>query len=361
MSKSTTAGLLGHYFGPVAELLKMDGVNNIFVNRFNEIQYEQFGATKQWDNHWKNENQLREAIKILANTLNQPIQDDEPLLDAVMPDGSRLNAGLPPVVDHSYMAIRVFPEEVITALKLIEWGSINQAMYDYLKLTVLTRRNTVVSGGTGAGKTTLVQMLMDEIPRDRRLVVLEDTKELKARSYNCLQLEAPKRRNSNGDQFVTLGRLVVNALRQTPKALVVGEMREAGAAVAYRTLLNTGHSGVITTLHSDSAEDAVDRLRDLVQEGLPNTPNEIIVKGLQKSLHVLVHAEDTSLSGKRVVSVCEMQQGEVCRLFEWDYLTRCHRINDDVVANSSIWRDAKKLELDLSWMGDTFKRFILRP
>ena len=354
---TTTDDLLSHYFGPISELLKKEGVNNIYVNRYDEIQYEAFGETHTWERCWDNEHHLRDAVKTLANALHQPIHGDEPLLDAVMPDGSRLNAGLPPVVEHTYMAIRVFPEKVISPDQLIAWESLTRPMYDFLKLAVLTRQNIVVSGGTGSGKTTLVQMLLDEIPDDRRLVVIEDTKELKTRNYNCLQLEAPKRRSIDGRQLVTLGRLVINALRQTPKALVVGEMRESDAAVAYRTLLNTGHSGVITTLHADSAEDSIDRLRDLVQEGMPSTPNTVIENGLYKSLNLIVHAEDTYLSGKRTVAIAEVQEGNVVRLFEWDYSQKNHRINKDALMRSEVWHVAQRYRLNLDWMDDELKPF----
>lgn len=354
-----TGQIFSNYFSPISELLTLAGVNNIFVNNHEVIQYEQFGETKTWGQKWNSESELNSAVRALANTLDQPIDEDEPVLDAVMPDGSRLNAVLPPCTPSTVLSIRVFPEEMITAEDLIKWGSLTRPMFEFLKLGVLCRRNSVVAGGTGAGKTTLVEILGQEIPKSRRLIIVEDTRELKGRQDdNVIRMEAPKRRDKHGVQRVTLGRLVINTLRQTPKALIVGEMRDPDAAAAYRTLLNTGHSGVITTLHADSAEDSIDRLRDLVQEGMPQTPNDVIVSGLKKALNIIVYCEETLLHGRRTTHIVELQDRETVRLFEWDFDKGCHVAHQDAIANSPIWAIARRSGLDLSWMDEFFAPFI---
>lgn len=340
--------LMDEYYRPISPLLKMDGVTNIYVNRFNEVLYEQFGETKIWNDTWDNEESLQTSIKLLANNLEQPIDEAEPLLDAVMPDGSRLNAGLPPILDYSYVTIRVFPEKRITYEKLIEYGSLTREMYEYLYLSVLTKKNIVVAGGTGSGKTTLVQMLLDHIPDSRRLVVIEDTRELKTRSFNCLQLEAPKRKDQYGNQQkVTLSRLVVNALRQTPESLVVGEMRDGAAATAYRTLLNTGHSGIITTIHSDSAQLTINRLTDMVLEANPGLQQNIVSSGFMSSIGVIVYARNTETKGKRITTIAEVIKGEIIPIFEWDDFLEKHVIHEEVLEKSQLWNEIKRLKIEI--------------
>jgi pilus assembly protein CpaF len=358
--KSVILELMNHYFKPIEKLLVMDGVTNIYVNRYDQILYDQLGEKKVSKERWASEEELRNSIETLAHSLKQPIGIEDPLLDAVLPDGSRLNAGIPPIVDCCYLTVRVFPAKQIGSEELIKWRSLTEQMYQFMQLHVLCKQNMIVAGGTSSGKTTLVQMLINDIPESNRLVVIEDTKELKTREYNCIQMEAPKRKNKKGDQVITFGRLVENVLRLTPESLVVGELRNSDAAVPYRTLLNTGHSGIITTFHADSAEESMDRLRDMVQEGMPNTPNEVIMRGLNTSIKVIVHAENTETSGKKVVAVANVVEGKVCRMFEWDYIAKKHICNKDMLALSPIWKKAREFELDLSWMDAIFQPYFLK-
>ncbi len=160
-----------------------------------------------------------------------------------MPDGSRLNAVLPPIVENTVLTIRVFPEKPITGEQLIAWGALSGRMLDYLRFCVLTRQNIIVSGGVNSGKTTLLKIMIDTIPDARRLIVIEDTKELSL-GKDTIQMEAPNRTNSFGEKVVTMGRLTINTLRMNPSQVVLGEIRDPEAASAFKTLTNTGHSGV---------------------------------------------------------------------------------------------------------------------
>lgn len=324
-NQSASIQLLNHYFQPIAPLLSMEGVTNIFVNRYDLIYYESQGRRHTWDSAWKNEGELISAIHTLSRSLRQPLDESEPLLDARLDGGSRVNAVLPPVGEYASMSIRVFPETAISGDQLVSWGAMTQEMLDYLQSQVSRQSNLVISGCVDSGKTTLMKILIDSIPSDHRLVIIEDTKEIQVSSErhpDYIQLEAPQRRDSLGVRRVTMGRLIKNALRMSPAALVLGEVRDSEAATALRDLMNTGIRGILATLHANDAEDTLIRLQNLVSETSPNTSYQIVSANLRRNIHVVVNCTHEQGHGRRISEIAELSGESLQIVFRYNKHSR---------------------------------------
>ena len=290
--------LLASYFSPI-DPIREAGASNIFINGHDSIFYERRGITREWDGTgWKNEFSLTEAIHMLANSLNQPIAKDYPMLDARLPDGSRVNAVLPPVTQRPCISLRLFPRKTLGSDALIASSSITREQIDFLALSVRASRNVLVSGCTDSGKTTLIKLLSDYIPPSRRLIVLEDTAELNLSPElhpNIISLEAADR-----DSRVTMDSLVINSLRMSPQALILGELRDAPTANAFRTVLNTGLRGILATMHANNCHETLTRLHDLVAEQTPNIRYETLRENINRNIDIVVSMTKTESRGRHV-------------------------------------------------------------
>ena len=255
------------YGEPIQELVAMDGINEICVNKFDKIWYELEGQWVLHDKKWDSENQLVKFIELIGKALNQPINQNYPVLDARLADGSRVNAVLPPVgVNGANMTLRPFPKVVPDEEKLLHWGAFNVELVEYFKAAVAAKKNIVVAGGTGSGKTTLLRLFASWIPADDRVVVVEDTAEFILIDHpNFVSLEAAARKESKEAETIDMSRLIKNALRMRPDRLIIGEVRDAAAAIAFLTAINTGHDGIIASLHSSTPEEAISRISELTE------------------------------------------------------------------------------------------------
>lgn len=321
-ANATSQMLLSYYLRPIEKLLSMKGVTNIFVNRFDTIYYEKGGRRLRWDQCWGSESELISSIQTLARNLRQPMSEDEPLLDARLSDGSRVNAILPPVSKDASMSVRVFPLTAITGEQLVEWGALTPPLLSYLYQSVKQQRNILVSGCVDSGKTTLLKILIDQIPAEYRLVVIEDTTEIRidpSKHIDFVQLEAAHRSAKPGVAPVGMDRLIKNALRMSPAALVLGEVRDADAACALRILMNTGLRGILATLHANDAEDTLIRLQDLVAERSQNTSYGIIAENLRRNIDVVVNCTHRQGYGRMVSEVAEIRGLDIVPLFKYDF------------------------------------------
>jgi pilus assembly protein CpaF len=317
--------LVRHYLTPIEPYFRLDAVTGIFVNRFDSVYIMRHGEFQKVDGRWMSEFHFVTAIEQIANALGQEVHAIErPLLDARLDDGSRINAVLAPTgVAGSNMTVRLFPKTRYTAEALMKVGSFDEGMRDYLRLAMLNRFNLLVSGGTGSGKTTLLNAVSNFIPPDDRIVSIEDTAELQIDSSHWVALEAPHRFMKDVEPL-TMSRLVKNALRMEPQRLIVGEVRDGAAAEALLTAANTGHSGILSTIHANSAIDTIDRLTNLAAAGFAAIPYEHVQRQVRNNLDVIVHAEKTPRHGRRVVEIAELSHGEFKLLWQWNYRLGCH-------------------------------------
>ncbi len=302
---TATADLLKVYFEPIEELLRDGAVTNIHVNAWDEVFFDKRGATHRYGGSWRDEEELANAIHTLAASLQQDIDPRRPLLDARLPDGTRINAVLPPVSERPCLSIRVFPETALTGEDLVSFRALRVDMLEFLREQTRKRANILISGCVDSGKTTLLKVLCGEIPPEIRLLVIEDTAELRLsreQHPNMVCLEAASR-----DSDVDMRTLIVNSLRMSPGAMVLGELREASAAAALRTALNTGLRGVMTTLHANDCADTMIRLTDLVSEATPNTGWEIVAKALRGNIDFVVSCTNTPGRGRYVREIAQFR------------------------------------------------------
>ncbi|HJV61901.1 MAG TPA: ATPase, T2SS/T4P/T4SS family [Albitalea sp.] len=317
--------LVRHYLTPIAPYFRLEGVTGIFVNRFDSVYIMRRGEFEAVPARWNSEFHFVTAIEQIANALGQEVHAIErPLLDARLDDGSRINAVLAPTgVAGSNMTVRLFPKTRYTAQALMETGSFDAAMCAYLRLAMLNRFNVLVSGGTGSGKTTLLNAVSNFIPPDDRIISIEDTAELQIDSSHWVALEAPHRFVKDVEPL-TMSRLVKNALRMEPERLIIGEVRDGAAAEALLTAANTGHSGILSTIHANNAHDTIDRLTNLAAAGFSAIPYEHVQRQVRKNLDVIVHAQKTPRHGRRIVEIAELDDGEFRLLWRWDYRAGRH-------------------------------------
>ncbi len=312
--------LVRHYLKPIKDYFTMDGVTGIFVNRFDSVFIMRRGEFEAVDARWMSEFHFVTAIEQIANALGQEVHAlERPLLDARLDDGSRINAVLAPTgVAGSNMSVRLFPKTRFTADALMQAGSFNSDMCQYLRLAMLNRFNMIVSGGTGSGKTTLLNAVSNFIPDGDRIVSIEDTAELQLNSSHWVALEAPHRFVKDVEPL-TMSRLVKNALRMEPQRLIVGEVRDGLAAEALLTAANTGHSGILSTIHANSALDTIDRLTNLAAAGFSAIPYEHVQRQVRNNLDVIVHAQKTPRHGRRLTEIAQLVNGEFKLLWKWNY------------------------------------------
>jgi pilus assembly protein CpaF len=336
--------LANYYLSPIIPLLTEDGVSEIMVNRYDEIFVERYGELTRTSLAFDSEQQLGQAIIQVANALGQ-IADplSHPVLDARLADGSRVCGVLSPTSTRgSSLTIRVFPRNRLTTQALVERGAINAQMLGYLRLVVAVHANCLVSGGTGSGKTTLLNALSSFIPKQDRVVTVEDTQELVVDVDNLVCLEAPHIRRPELDaQRIDLAFLIKSSLRMRPTRLFVGEIRDAMAATAFLHAINTGHSGCCSTVHANSTFDALTRLQTLVAGGGGALPYDVIRDQVRSNINVLIHAERTPRHGRRVVQIAELRDSNPVILWSWDYAKAQHIANPEAITKSEILRLAR--------------------
>ncbi|MFN2463523.1 MAG: CpaF family protein, partial [Candidatus Dormibacteria bacterium] len=249
--------------GPIGPILTDPSVSEIMVNGPDTICVEHGGRLVKSSLKFESEQQLLDVITFIVNSVGRTINDDQPLCDARLADGSRVNAVIPPLaLDGPLLTIRKFAADPLTIDDLIGFGTLSPEAAGFLEACVLAKCNIIVSGGTGTGKTTMLNVLSGFIPEDERIVTIEDAAELQLKQWHVCRLES-RPGGPSGKGRVAIRDLVVNSLRMRPDRIVVGECR-SGEALDMLQAMNTGHDGSLTTLHSNSPRDALSRLETLV-------------------------------------------------------------------------------------------------
>jgi pilus assembly protein CpaF len=293
-------------YGPLEPFLRDSDVTEVMVNGYDSIFLEKSGRLTHVKAQFADEAHLRRTIDKIVSRIGRRVDEASPMVDARLPDGSRVNAVIPPLaVDGSALTIRKFAADPLTVHNLIDFGSISEKTADFLDACVRGRLNIIVSGGTGSGKTTLLNILSAYIPRSERIITIEDAAELQLRQEHVITLEKrPASMEGRGE--VNIRDLVINALRMRPDRLIVGEVR-GPEALDMLQAMNTGHDGSMTTLHSNSPRDTLARLETTVLMAGFDLPHRAIREQISSAVDLIVHQERMPDGSRKVTRVTEVQ------------------------------------------------------
>jgi pilus assembly protein CpaF len=308
-------------YGPLEPLLEDPDIGDIMVNAPDNVYVEKGGRMQKAAVSFESHAHIRRIIERIVRPLGREISGSSPTVDARLPDGSRLNAVVPPVgIDGPTLTIRKFRKGLLSVEALIEYGSLNAAMGEFLHACVGSRFNIVVSGGTGSGKTTLLNVLSRFIPETERIVTIEDSAELQLQHDNLVRMET-KARAVDGEP-VTVRDLVRNALRMRPDRIVVGECR-GGEALDMLQAMNTGHDGSLTTIHANAPRDAIARLETMVLMGGIDFPLKVVRQHISSAIDIMVQQSRLKDGSRKVTSIAEVtgMEGDIVvmnEVFHWE-------------------------------------------
>ncbi len=292
--------------GPLETLLQDETVTEVMVNGPKNIYIERKGKLERVPVAFESNEHVMRIIDRIMAPLGRRIDESHPYEDARLPDGSRVNAIVPPIsLVGPCLTIRKFFKTPITVEKMIEFGAITPEAIEFLKAAVMARLNVVISGGTGSGKTTFLNVLSGFIPSDERIITIENAAELQLRQEHVVTLES-RPSNIEGRGEITIQNLVVNSLRMRPDRIVVGEIRDE-AALDMLQAMNTGHDGSMTTLHSNSARDALARLETMTLMAGMDLPVRAIREQISSAINLIIQLERMRDGSRKVVQVAEVQ------------------------------------------------------
>jgi pilus assembly protein CpaF len=313
--------ILGH--GPLEPFLRDPEITEIMVNGYDQIFVERFGRLHPVEATFQDEGHLRRTIDKIVGRVGRRVDEASPMVDARLPDGSRVNAIVPPVaLDGSVLTIRKFATDPFTAADLVSFGTATPVVFELLEACVRGRLNILISGGTGSGKTTTLNVLSSYLPEDERIVTIEDAAELQLHQEHVVRLES-RPSNIEGRGEIAIRDLVRNALRMRPDRIVVGEVRDA-AALDMLQAMNTGHDGSLSTVHSNSPRDSLARLETMVLMAGYDLPVRAIREQVSSAVDLIVHQARLKDGSRRVTHLTEVvgMEGDVITLqdlFHFDF------------------------------------------
>lgn len=297
------------------ELLENDSITEIMVNRWDQIFIEQDGKLFPWEKSFSSPEKLEDVIGQIASRCNRVINTLQPVVDARLPGGERVNAVIPPVaLDGPVLTIRKFPREPITMEKLLELDSLTPEAADFLKKAVEAGYTILIGGGTGSGKTTFLNALSQYIPRDQRVITIEDNAELQLQGIpNLVRLEC-RQANIEKSQEITIGDLLKTCLRMRPSRIIVGEVRSQEAAQLLQAV-NVGNDGSLSTIHANTCQDMVSRLETMVLMGI-QLPIPVIRRQIASGFDLFIHLGRLQDKSRKVLEISEIKgmDGEELKL-----------------------------------------------
>jgi pilus assembly protein CpaF len=304
VAQEVSDDILGH--GPLEPYLRDPDVSEIMVNGHDQIYVERNGRLHPVGASFADEAHLRRTIEKIVARVGRRVDESSPMVDARLPDGSRINAIVPPVaLDGSMLTIRKFAAEPLTMGHLIRFATMTPQVADLLRLCVQGRMNIVIGGGTGSGKTTTLNVLSAFIPADERIITIEDAAELQLRQDHVLRLESrPANLEKRGE--ITIRDLVRNSLRMRPDRIIIGEVRD-GATLDMLQAMNTGHDGSITTIHSNSPRDTLSRMETMVMMAGVELTQRAIREQMASAIDLIVHQSRLKDGSRRITHITEVQ------------------------------------------------------
>ena len=295
----------GHNYGPLTDLLYDDSISEVMVNGPDQVYVERKGQLTLSDVRFASEEQLIELIREIAAFVGRRVDNDSPMVDCRLPDGSRVNAIIPPLaLDGSSLTIRKFSKEPYTVQDLIGFGTVTAEAAAFLEACVKAHFNILVAGGTGSGKTTTLNVLSSFIPDTERVVTIEDAAELQLRQPHKVRLESRPAR-IDGTGRVSIRDLVANSLRMRPDRIVIGECR-SGEALDMLQAMNTGHDGSLTTIHANTPRDTLARLETLVLMSGVELPQRAIREQIASAIHIIVQQSRIRDGSRRITNITEV-------------------------------------------------------
>jgi pilus assembly protein CpaF len=291
--------------GPLEPLLKDPTISDILVNRFDRVYVERSGKLEITGLSFKDNQHLMQIIDRIVSRIGRRVDESSPMVDARLQDGSRVNAIIPPLaLDGACLSIRRFGRDPITARNMLDNKTLTEPMLELLSAVVKGRLNVIISGGTGAGKTTVLNVLSGYIPNSERIVTIEDAAELQLKQEHVVRLET-RPPNIEGKGAVRMRQLVINSLRMRPDRIVVGEVRGEEAFDMLQAM-NTGHEGSLTTVHANSPRDALARIENMVSMANLNIPERAIRHQIASAVHAVVQVARLSDGSRKVITVSEV-------------------------------------------------------
>jgi pilus assembly protein CpaF len=291
--------------GPLEPLLKDPTISDILVNRFDRVYVERGGKLEITGLSFKDNQHLMQIIDRIVSRIGRRVDESSPMVDARLQDGSRVNAIIPPLaLDGACLSIRRFGRDPVTARNMLDNKTLTEPMLELLSAMVKGRLNLLISGGTGAGKTTVLNVLSGYIPNSERIVTIEDAAELQLKQEHVVRLET-RPPNIEGKGSVRMRQLVINSLRMRPDRIVVGEVRGEEAFDMLQAM-NTGHEGSLTTVHANSPRDALARVENMVSMANLNIPERAIRHQIANAVHAVVQVARLSDGSRKVITVSEV-------------------------------------------------------
>lgn len=288
------------------DLIEDDTVTEIMVNGIENIFYEKGGRIFRTDRHFISEDRLNDVIQQIVGSANRYVNETSPIVDARLSDGSRVNVVLKPVaVNGPIMTIRKFPKEAVTMKQLVRMGSLTEEAAAFIEILVKSKYNIFVSGGTGAGKTTFLNAMSDYIPKDERIITIEDNAELQIRGVDNLVSLESRNANLEGEGAVSIRDLIKSALRMRPDRIIVGEVRGEETVDMISSAMLNGHSGSMSTGHANNPADMLHRLETMMMMGI-DLPLQAIQRQIASALDVIIHLGRLRDKSRRVLQIEEI-------------------------------------------------------
>lgn len=339
-------------FGLLDSIISDDTITEVMINGPDNIFIEQKGRLFKLDKHFESERRLEDVIQRIVGLAGREVNQANPICDTRLPDGSRVNVVLPPIaLCGPTLTIRKFSKTPMTIEKLISYGSITREIADKLELLVKSKYNIFISGGTGSGKTTFLNALSNYIPKDERVITIEDSAELQITGVENLVSLETRNANASGAGQITIRDLIKSSLRMRPERIVVGEVR-GGEALDMLQAMNTGHDGSLSTGHANSTEDMLSRLETMVLQGAEGLPLEAIRQQIASAVDIIIHLSrlrDKSRKTMEIVEVVGYKKGKIelnpLYVFEEDENSTLEKVSGSLKRTENAMKNTDKLRL----------------
>lgn len=339
-------------FGLLDSIMNDDTITELMINGPDNIFIEQNGHIFKLDQQFESQRRLEDIIQRIVGLAGREVNQANPICDTRLPDGSRVNVVLPPIaLCGPTVTIRKFSKTPMTVEKLIQYGSITQEIADKLELLVKAKYNIFVSGGTGSGKTTFLNALSNYIPKDERVITIEDSAELQIKGIDNLVTLETRNANASGAGQITIRDLIKSSLRMRPERIVVGEVR-GGEALDMLQAMNTGHDGSLSTGHANSTEDMLSRLETMVLQGSSGLPLEAIRQQIASAVDIIIHLSrlrDKSRKTMEITEVAGYVNGQIVLnplyVFEEDENSTLHKVSGVLRRTENKLQNSLKLRM----------------